>query len=231
MTNTGCRHCNAKTIISFDTTTVCAKARRGHPCIYCYVASSRNEGFRAKSVITDDKYDGWVKRLRPETMVRLEAVGGLRMFAFGDYLSKHKKEVRAFLEDCQDIMMPVKVITKVVAFVRDWVDHPAISVLNVSIDSLKKGGRSPISLEVARKLRKNYRKVKIRAVILSDEDVKFYGSKKYIDVLTLNHGRNAFKSFSHAELEKVATKYPGRVCCIQPTCEGCKVRCGLGEAT
>ena len=227
---TGCRHCNAKTILSFDTTTMCNKMRRGHPCVYCYVSNSRDGGFRSKSVIMDDKYDGWVKRLRPETVSRLEEIGGLRMFAFGDYLRKHRMEVRKFLEDCQDVMIPVKAITKVFSFVSDWHDHPAISVLNVSVDNVTgKGGRSPISLEVAEELRARYRKVRIRSVCLSDDDVEFFGKNKKVDVLTLNHGRNGFKVFSAAEHKAIEARYPDRVCCVNRTCEGCSVRCGLGS--
>lgn len=226
---TGCRHCNAKTLLSFDTTTVCAKARSGHPCIYCYVESARQDGWRPKSVIWDDKYDGWVRRLRPDTIKRLAAMGGLRMFAFGDYLAKHRPEIAKFLNDCQDRQVPVKAITKVIRFVRDWHDHPSICVLNVSIDNLKSGARSPISEVVALELRQRYRKVRVRAVCLSDEDVEHFAGNLFIDVLTLNHGRNGFKDFTVTERNKISAKYPGRVCCTGGVCDGCECRCGLGE--
>jgi len=149
------------------------------------------------------------------------------MFAFGDYLRKHAKEVEKFLADCQARQLPVKAITKVVRFVYDWHDHPAMQLINVSVDNLKAGGRSPITLKTALELRKNFRKVRIRAVALSPEDLVLFGKNKRVDVITLNHGRNGFYNFSHDERDEAAKAYPGRVCCVNSVCDGCTTLCGL----
>ena len=223
----GCKHCNAKTLLSFDTTTICPQMRRGHPCIYCYVAASREDTFRAKAVIYDDEYDGWVLRMRPETVQRLRDMGGLRMFSFGDYLRRHRKEIKKFLDDCQVRELPVKAITKIVQFVYDWHDHSAIQVINVCVDDFKgRQGRSPISMSVAMKLRERYRKVRVRAVVLSEEELKKFGGDLRVDILTLNHGNNGFHQFSMEEHEAAAAKYPNRVCCELKVCDGCTVLCG-----
>jgi len=226
----GCKHMNAKTHLSFDTTTICVKARRGTPCMYCYVDVARGSSFRAKSVIDKDTYDGWVSRLRPETVNRLKATGGIRMFAFGDYLRTHKVEIYKFLDDCQEARLPVKAITKVVQFVYDFHDHPALRLINVSVDNLSgTRRRSPVALRMAKKLKAKYDKVFIRAVILNNDDIQLYAEDPDIDVLTLNHGNNGYVVFSNKVKKELIKKYPGRVCCENVTCDGCKTLCGFAN--
>jgi hypothetical protein len=228
MNCTGCKHSNAKTHLSFDTTTMCVKKRRGTPCLYCYVEHSRDHGYNAKRYIEKDTYDGWVQRLRPQTIKRLNKMGGIRTFAFGDYLKTHEKEIRKFLDDCQLCRLKVKVITKIVKFVYDFHDHPAIGIINLSVDNLSNTNkRSPISLELARDLRVNYFKCAIRAVVLNDVDLEYFGADEDIDVITLNHGQNGFKQFSKKEVKAAVKKYPTRVCCEFDTCDGCKTLCGF----
>lgn len=225
----GGRHKNAKTGLSFDLTTVCPLTRAGRPCAYCYVKTQRdNGGYLKKGVSKYDPYDGWILRLRQETVDALNKVGGIRMFSFGDYFPEYRGDVDRFLNDCDLRQLRAKAITKQLSFIEHHHDNPLISVIHLSIDNLKgKIGRSPITHPVAKRTRELYKKVKVRAVVLDNEDLAYFGSQDWVDVLTLNHGTNGFKIFSKDERAAAARRYPNRVCCVKGTCIGCKVKCGL----
>jgi len=223
------KHSNSKTILSFDTTTICPRRREGLECEYCYVKAARATGIRAKTEFKHCEYVGFVKRLRPDVANRLASAGGIRMFSFGDYCPAHKKDVQKFLNDCQDCNRSAKAITKSLQFVEDWNDHPALAVFHLSVDRLKgTKNRSPISIALARRYRRMYTKVLIRAVALSDEDVKAFGEDETVDILTLNHGNNGFKQFSPKAKADIGRLY-GKVCCLSPDCSTCELRCGVDK--
>lgn len=225
----GGKHDNGKTGLSFDTCTVCPLTRAGRPCAYCYVNTQRkNGGYLKKGRSLHDAYDGWVLRLRQETVDKMNRYGGIRMFSFGDYDVRHRKDVEKFLEDCNTRRLGAKAITKQLAFVEHFHDYPGLRTIHISVDNLKgKIGRSPITHPVAKRTRKDYDKVKVRSVILYDEDVDYFGSQEWVDILTFNHGCNGFKFFSKAEVKAASKKYPYRVCCVTGTCASCKTKCGL----
>lgn len=227
----GGKHSNQKTGLSYDISTVCPLARAGKACAYCYVNSQRqNNGHYQKGESLYDPYDGWVLRLRQETVDRLNESGGIRMFSFGDYILKYRRDVMRFTEDCDLRDLKAKAITKQMSFVKHFHDNPVISTIHISIDNLKgRIGRSPIAHPVAKRTRELYDKVRVRAVILSDDDLKYFGSQSWVDILTFNHSLNGFKLFSREEIRQAAKDYPGRVCCAEHTCAECEIKCGLGH--
>lgn len=234
MSRTPCKHKNQKTEMSFDTTTRCNAERRGRPCAYCYVKMHRDYGdYLSKTYIDHEKYEGFVLRMRDSTVQKLNKVGGIRMFSFGDYLRTHRRDIHNFLDDCQLRGLRCKAITKVLRFVDDFHDYPALDVINISVDRVHTKGSnlagSPISYEAARRYRDKYHKAVIRCVVLDDEDLKFFGSRDWVDVITLNHGQNGFKNFSHEEISIADVTYSGRVCCAMHKCAGCGTMCGIGK--
>jgi hypothetical protein len=228
----GGKHVNAKTMLSFDPTTLCPLTRAGKACAYCYVATSRkNGGYLVKGTSEHDPYDRWVLRMRGATVRRLNRCGGLRMFSFGDFMPEHIADITQFLFDCGLRGLKTKAITKQPSFVRQFHDHPGLTLVHVSIDNLKgEVGRSPVTHRAARLLRDRYDKVRVRAVCLSPEDVDFFGRREWVDILTLNHGMNGFHMFQRADKKEIAQQYPGRVCCAEVFCRKCQVRCGLDDS-
>jgi hypothetical protein len=220
------RHNNSKTIRSFDTTTVCPRQARGEGCPYCYVAAARRAGCRAKARVAHIPYDGWVGRLWPATVERLRRCGGIRMFAFGDYVPAHRGDVRRFLGDCAIRGLPAKAVTKETLFVRHFHDECAdvLSAVHVSIDGLG-GAGSRIGHAAARRLRDRYRRVLVRAVCLTMADVDRFGALDWVDVLTLNHGPNGFHRFTAGERLAIRGRYGDRLCCAGGVCAACSVRC------
>jgi hypothetical protein len=175
------------------------------------------------------EYDGFVLRMRQETVDMLNSMGGCRMFSSGDFLRTQRKQVFAFLDDCATRGLKAKTITKNVHFVYEAHDHPAITVINLSVDSLGPRQGSPVPLTLAKQLKERYSKLRIRCVVLDDNDLAKYGDDVDIDVITLNHGANGFKWFSEEERANASEKYPGRVCCLTGKCLTCSIHCGLKE--
>lgn len=215
---------NSKTFRSFDTATVCPKVEKGKGCPYCYVEAARKKGIRAKAVIREVPYTMEVLRYQPSTIEKLMSGGGMRMFSFSDYRPEHDEWVRRFLDDCSFRRLDAKTVTKVPLFVEKHHDHPALSVIHLSVDRVGFG----VNLERARKMRDLYDKVRIRAVCLGMEDLEWFGSKDWCDILTLNHGQNGYHRFTNAEREGALRKYPGRLCCATHVCVTCPIQCAAG---
>jgi len=224
---------NQKTIRSFDTTTRCKRVREGNPCAYCYVVSARNIGCRGKIEADYLPYTGEVLRMGKDLVKKLNKVGGIRVFSFGDYMPEHAEDIKRFLDDCSKRKLHVKVITKETSFIRDFHNHPAIKVIHLSVDGLQGDiGRSPITLRNAQKYRAKYEKVLIRAVCLNDSEIDTFGRKPTVDIITLNHGKKlsvANTYYKHEDVVKTAVKFPDKVCCASKNCENCKIRCGLDK--
>ena len=218
------RYLNSKTVRSFDLTTVCARTRAGKSCPYCYVAAARARGFRDKKEKDYEPYNGWVMALWPETVERLNAVGGIRMFAFSDYEPAFRADVRRFLGDCCLRGLGAKAVTKARVFVSHFHDHPALNVVHVSVDNLG-GAGSTVTHAAARRLRERYRKVRVRCVCLNPADLEYFGAQDWVDVITLNHGCNGFHRFTRDERERAAERYGDRLCCTTGGCAGCEIRC------
>lgn len=226
MVGVGGKHENSKTGLSVDFTTVCRRVREGRPCPYCYVHTQRkNGGYLQKTVIDYEPYDGFVLRLTRQMIRKLNRMGGIRMFSFGDYMPEHAVDIEMCLDDCVKVGLGVKVITKETEFIRRFHGHQAIKIIHLSIDNI--GG--PINHSRAQAYRRSYAKVAIRAAVMNQKDLENLGSKPYVDILTLNHAANGFHIFKRSEIRKAARQYPGRVCCTTHGCSDCPVRCGLDK--
>ena len=100
-------------------------------------------------------------------------------------------DIQAFLDSCIKYGLLCKVITKVPSFIHKYHDHPAISIINISIDNIstkKDDGQFQmygISWGLAKSLRNKYPKVRIRCVCMNNDDVNELLSIS--DVVTLNH--------------------------------------------
>jgi len=211
---------NSKTLKSCDFSTNCPKRRDGKECDYCYARTARDHNFNAKKIY-DAKYTGEVMRMKKSTIKRLNKGGGLRMFSFGDYMPFMNADIKAMLDDCLNVGLGVKVITKQTSFVKKFHDHKAINVIHLSVDTIGCG----ILLSTASNMKNRYKKVAIRCVCLTMNDVEFYGKNKNIDIMTLNHGANGFEQFRGAKKMAIEKKYKGRVCCNTGKCETCKIKC------
>lgn len=216
---------NQKTINSYDNTTNCPKKRAGEPCSYCYVECSRRLGFNAKKIIEHCPYNHEVLNFSQEKIDRLNSIGGLRMFSFGDYMPEHKAQTMEFLNDCLSVGLKVKAITKQPLFVAEFGRHPAINVINVSVDNTGDG----MPWHVAKHLKSKYSKVKIRCAIMKDEDIEKLAP--WCDVLTFNHARGlkelGYKLYSKKAVKGFTEVWKNKVCCSVGTCEGCACKCGL----
>lgn len=209
---------NIKTYKSLDLSTDCPKRRAGNPCSYCYTEAARRMGFNAKIVHDRLSYNGEILRLKQATIDKLNACGGLRIFSFGDYMPWMDDDLRAIIEDAKTRNLKLKAITKVVDFVHKY--HNDIDLIHVSVDALGEG----IDIEVAKQLKEMYSNVRIRAAIMSQEDLN---NLQWVDILTFNHARNGYYIFSKKEIGEYAEVFPGKVCCVTGRCETCNVKCGI----
>jgi hypothetical protein len=208
---------NLKTVKSLDLSTNCPKRQAGHPCSYCYVETSRQQGFRAKTVCDQLPYDGEILRLKQETVDMLNACGGLRIFSFGDYMSWMDEGLQSAIKDAKSRGLRLKAITKQVDFVHKY--HSDIDIINVSVDALGEG----VDVEVAKALKREYNNVRIRAAIMDPKDLE---QLDWVDILTFNHAHNGYYLFSKKEIAEYAKQYPGKVCCETGRCLTCTVKCG-----
>ena len=215
---------NSKTIKSVDFSTICPKRRCGTECVYCYVKSARDIGFNAKKEHDYVPYNGEILRLSQKIVDNLNKVGGIRFFSFGDYMPEHDQDINQALEDCLSRDLKAKAITKVPEFVIKYGNHPAISVINVSIDNIGDG----VNHELACELRIAFPKAKIRCVVLNDSDVE--AMESITDVFTFNHASNivkhGYKLYKKADLIEWNKKLDGRVCCVTGHCISCDLKCG-----
>ena len=219
---------NQKTIKSVDFTTNCPKRQNGNPCKYCYVECSRNVGYNAKKVIDEIPYNGEVKRLTKATIEKLNNVGGLRLFSFGDYMREQYNHIYQFLTDCRAVGLKVKVITKQVNFVDDFYNEfeDVFSIIHLSIDNIGNG----VDWKVAQEYKDKYSKVIIRSVILKNEDLEVL--EGISDILTFNHAnvKNSIPDSINYKLKPALFNhykeiYADKVCCNTGNCSTCPIKC------
>jgi len=214
---------NSKTIKSYDNSTICPKRRCNDECVYCYVKSARDIGFNAKKEHDYIPYNNDVLRLTKKTVEKLNQVGGLRFFSFGDYMVEHDNDISLALDHCYEKGLKAKAITKVPDFAIKYGNHPAISVINISIDNVGHG----VDHELACELRIAFPKVNIRSVILNDKDVQ---ALSFSDIFTFNHASNivklGYKLYKKKDLLSWNAKLDGKVCCVTGHCLTCPLKCG-----
>ena len=221
--NNKCIDANQKTYRSFDLTTICPKKKANNPCPYCYVEASRKIGFNAKALFDRRVYSGEVCRMRQVTIDKLNRMGGIRMFSFGDYEPWMDMDITRFLHDCENRKLDVKAITKQPEFIQRFHHSPALKVINVSTDFIGHG----VPWKIAIQLRCSYDKVRIRSVITSPIE-PIQATIYNIDVLTFNHGHNGYHNFKKEDIQKMSkyTSMKGKICCLTSKCETCETKCG-----
>ena len=246
-TNVKALDSNMKTLKSFDTSTLCNKKRdfialieQGmdvndipddkKPCSYCFIEYHRDkQSFFAKRLCEKNVYKNDILRMNQKTIDKLNSMGGLRFFVNADYLIDHKDMIKVALDDCLKVGLKAKAITKQIDFIFDFHDHKAITCINYSIDTL---ACNSMGLKEIAKIKKEYKKIKIRLVVLKDSDFTFYAKSK-IDVFCLYHGQSSkeknFKNYTLKDRKEYGLKYDisNKVCCLTGKCITCKVRCGL----
>lgn len=229
-------HKNTKTYRSFDPVTVCKRQEDGEPCLYCYVQAGRDTGFCAKKVVRDPfEYEGFVSdRMTDAHIEKLNKLGGIRMFSYGDYFPSLDDAIQKFLDDCLEEGLDVKAITKEPEFIEKFHDHEALKMIHVSVDFLTdvECNSGPISLEEAHELSTKYDKVLIRGVFLNNSYIDKHAED--VDIITLNHA--IFNSpdeldvhlFTKEERRELGQDYAGKVCASGPSgkCKDCPVKCG-----
>jgi hypothetical protein len=213
---------NCKTFKSLDLSTDCPKRRTNNSCPYCYVEAARKASFRAKTIYQDLPYKNEILRMRPQTLIRLNNCGGLRIFSFGDYMNWMDKDLDQVISDANVVGLRLKAITKVPEFVKKYAEK--INTINVSVDTIGHG----MPWDIAKDLRSRYKNVWIRSAILFPCDVE---ELEWTDIMTLFHGRaKGFHHFTKNEKQKLYTKYPDKFCCITGKCITCSLKCRSLEA-
>jgi len=211
---------NAKTIRSFDLNTICERQQQSQGCPYCYVFNSRKTRFRAKKFCFKTVYNGEVLRLRQKTILKLNEVGGLRLFAFGDYVNTSEADniIEQLINDCRKRGLKIKAITKRIDFVEKFAQR--IDCINLSVDSIGFG----IPLNKALELKEKFASVKIRVIALNEDDFQNWQEKEFIDVITLYHGpRKTFRGITFENLKKKNFS-DSRIC--SGKCIDCRIKCG-----
>jgi hypothetical protein len=206
---------NYKTYKSLDFTTLCPKVKKGNQCEYCYVQNARNRNTgRAKKISYMRPYKDSITRFRQTTVDKLNAMGGLRLFAFGDYEPWMKDNLNKVIQDAKKKELKLKAITKQMEFVELFKDRVFI---NISVDAI-----TPIR-EWVWDLRGD--NVKVRMLIRNKKEAEIW--HKDIDVLTPYHGPKINENYRAQEARDACTSLaPEKTCCITPTCVGCGVMCG-----
>jgi hypothetical protein len=166
------------------------KAKNWEQCSYCYVKGAREKyqnakGFSlAKPVYSDSDYNGEILHFHQGTIDNLNSIGGIRLFSHSDYKPRHKEKLKRILDDCAKVGLKVKAITKQVQFVADFINHPAINLIHLSIDNVGSG----VNQDVAKKLKAKFpNKIRIRAVIVKIEDL-LEPIMNDVDIFTFYHG-------------------------------------------
>jgi len=213
---------NSKTIRSFDLSTVCQKQQQGKGCPYCYVNSKREiKHARAKEICFKTVYNGEILRLKQKTIERLNQIGGLRLFAFGDYVNTPEADsiLEQLINNCRKRGLKIKAITKRLDFVEKYVER--IDCINLSVDSIGFG----IDLNKALELKQRFPSViKIRAVALNENDFENWKNKGFVDIITLYHGpRKNYNGILFKPLKKMDLA-DSRIC--SGKCLSCEVKCG-----
>ena len=230
----GGKHKNVKTGICVDFSTQCPLMVVNKACEYCYVEYHRGTGdLVAKTVIPPHRreyYNGWVLRLKRDTIDELNVNGGMRIFGSGDYFPDQHDDYVQLFKDAEEVGLQCKAVTKSLQFIREFHRFKALRIINLSVDNLPAKGMmgGPVSLEKARDYRRRYRKVVIRAVAVDWDDVHMYGKLPYVDILTLYHGNDKrFHNFNAEESAEIEAKYGlDRMCGSHFKCGPCPSKCG-----
>lgn len=201
---------NHKTLRSLDLTTICPKVRAGNPCEYCYVNQARTSNTRTKKQLIDRiPYNHEILRLRKETIIKLNKMGGLRLFSFADYIPWMDEDLEKLISDAEKRHLLLKAITKQRQFVEKYKDR---MLINFSVDLILPD--YPPEDVLIRCMVRNY-----------EEVLQAYN---WADILTPYHGKRISKDYRPKEaLNACLDLAPEKTCCATGSCSTCSVRCGM----
>jgi hypothetical protein len=171
----------------------------------------------AKHIVERCDYDHDILKLKESTVEKIKECGGLRFFSFADYYDWMDPYIDQAIEDARKRGIPIKAITKSKEFVLKYAHK--FDIINVSVDMLGEG----MDHSMAKVFKALLPNVKIRIVVT---DIAQTEDLDWVDVITLNHGRNGYHSFTKKEMAAIADRYPDKVCCQTGRCNTCKVKCG-----
>jgi hypothetical protein len=210
---------NSKMLMSIDLTKSCPNRRvdtaidpTGRPvlggkkgpgaCAYCYVEQPRTrKELGIKQVLSPPKvidklaYTNEILEM-PDSLVRFvnQSMGGIRMFAFGDYLGEHRADVTRILNDARSKKLKIKAITKQPEFIRDFADeYKDVLNINISVDNLPPALKRAMSMQEAWELAKDRPNVVMRVVALNRTEAELMGTDPRVHILTLYHGDTNFR--------------------------------------
>lgn len=205
---------NLKTFKSLDPSTVCPKVKDGNPCEYCYVVSARKIGFRAKKEIDRREYKRDILGLKKSTIGKLNKMGGLRIFSFGDYEPWMDKCLEMVIEDAKEKKLLLKAITKQKAFIDKYKGKIFI---NYSIDDI-----SPVPDWIYNYLGDD---IKLRVLIRNRAEAIKWAPK--VSVLTPYHGPKISADYQPGNaMTACISLAPEKTCGKTKRCISCDVRCG-----
>ena len=172
------------------------KSGKDKQCGYCYVRGAREKYDNsskfslAKPEFKTTTYNGEILGLRRGTIDKLNSMGGIRLFSHSDYKPRNHDRLEKILDDCDTVGLKVKAITKVPQFVVDFVNHPAVNLIHLSVDAIDSG----VNHELAIRLKNKYPdKIRIRAVINNVMDL-LDPVMEHVDVFTFYHGSNKIRN-------------------------------------
>jgi hypothetical protein len=210
-----CIQDNSKTYRSLDLSTICPRLKAGNPCSYCYVQESRRKKYRAKGFY-ETHYNHEILRLKDSTLVKLNKMGGLRMFSFGDYEPWMDDDIKNILDDSALAGLRLKAITKQPEFVKKYNKYKNLTI-NYSLDF-----NSGVPKWIRQYKTSN---VKLRMMVRNEHEVKKY--HRYVDILTPYHGRKINDNYRAVEAKEACLNLaPQKTCCRTHDCSTCEVRCG-----
>jgi len=203
---------NYKTFRSLDLSTKCIRIKNGHPCEYCYVQRARKIGYRAKTEYDRIPYGNDILRLKTKTVLQLNKIGGLRLFAFGDYEPWMKPHIIKIIDNAERKGLLLKAITKQLNFL-EFCDK---IFTNYSMDFVHGFPSFPCF---------EHPNLKYRVMVRNEDEVKqIY---KEADILTPYHGPKINENYRPKEAKLSSIEHArNKTCCIVPQCIDCTVKCG-----
>lgn len=203
---------NYKTYKSLDLSTLCPKQKSGNPCEYCYVHNARKFNYRAKRIYERIPYTHEILRMRTSTISKLNKMGGLRLFAFGDYESWMNEDIKTIIDDAEKKGLLLKAITKQLDFLQ-FCDK---IFTNLSFDLIGGIPSFPVF---------EHENLKFRVMVRNEEEVK--AVYKEADILTPYHGPKLNSLYRPKEAKKASIHYAKeKTCGIFSKCINCDLKCG-----
>jgi len=151
--------------------------------------ASHKGSWMAGKLTVEHPYNGEIMNMPDDVIRELNKDGGIRMFSFGDFRPGiDEKNVQMVLDDAAKRGLKVKTITKELSYIEKYHDHPAQSIINLSLDYLPREMSNAVSYDRAVKALADKPKAVIRMVVLNEKQALRALYDSNVDVITLYHG-------------------------------------------